>query len=179
MFSRNAQGLTYRLLNQLSRSAPAGCQINAAAAAEKTTKSQPPCSGANPDVKAQGAIKITQRIGLFDYTAEYKEGSLEWCTTDKHADPAESEGHSAKSKSSVLAWIQRRYRYASFSCWFLSRFACVDKENVNEHSFCFAGFKRTKSKILCPLSSCLWAIHKLSRTITFSFQPWRLCQCSL
>jgi hypothetical protein len=99
--------LTYRLLLS-SRFSPAGCQINAAAAHEqKNTRPEAPRD--NPEPKAQGAFKITQRIGLFDHTAEYNQGELKWLTTDKH-EHAESEDDSASAKNSVLAWIRRRYR---------------------------------------------------------------------
>lgn len=113
MLARSAQGLTYRFLSRIS---PAGCHFDAAAC--ENHKREAP-STANPDAstdpKAHGIIKITQRIGLYDYTAEYKQGELKWCTTDKHEDPAQSEDDSATAKRSVLAWIQRRYRCESCS----------------------------------------------------------------
>ena len=113
MIAKSAQGLAYKLLNRLSVPAAAGCQINAAHSKPKSHAVDEP---GNPEPK--GPIKITQRIGLFDYTAEYKQGSsgaeLKWCTTDKHEDPAESEDDSASAKSSLLAWMQRRYRYANY-----------------------------------------------------------------
>lgn len=115
MFTRSAQGFIYRVVHHL---APAGCQNHAATVGQGSsrrlrTKSQTPVSDAKTDPKAPGTIKITQRVGLYDYTAEYKQGELKWCMTDKHEDPAQSEDESARTKTSVLGWIQRRYRYVS------------------------------------------------------------------
>ena len=80
MIARSAQGLAYQLLNRLSAPAASGCQINVAAKKKSHVVDEP---GAEP----KGAIKITQRIGLLDHTAEYKQGSrgaeLKWCTTDR------------------------------------------------------------------------------------------------
>jgi hypothetical protein len=110
MFTRRATGLTYRLLLS-SRFSPACCQLNAAAAYDQQN-TKPHAPRDNPELKTQGSYRITQRIGLFDHTAEYKQGELKWVTTDKHEN-IEPEDNSASAKSSVLTWIQRRYRYES------------------------------------------------------------------